>query len=182
MKTWGWGVKPLFIVLMIVIAASFGALVQGWRYDAKISNLKAEQARESQRHAQDLAQAQNATLVAERELSDTLEQIANETLTQIEAVRAFERDIYDGRVRDLARQYAASYRAHDAATTAAIEREAASAAITMFAGLLGELEELAGVYAVQADERRVAGLACEASYQRAREMIASLEKSRGLVQ
>lgn len=174
--------RQLLIGLAIVLVASFGAMVQGWRYEAKISDLMASHAAEAQEHLQALAHAQNATLVAERELSDTLEQISDETLTQIEAVRAFERDIYDGRVRDLARQYAANYRAHDAATTAAIEREAASAAITMFADLLGELEELAGVYAVYADEGRVAGLACEASYHRAREMIASLEKSRHLFQ
>lgn len=174
--------RPLLIGLAIVLVASFGAMIQGWRYEAKISDLMASHAAESQEHLQALAHAQNATLVAERELKDTLEQIADETLIQIEAVRAYERDLYDGRVRDIARQYAASYRSHAAATTAAIEREAAGAAITMFAHMLGELEELAGIYSVQADGSRVAGLACEASYQKAREMMASLEKSRRLGQ
>ncbi|WP_442778978.1 DUF2514 family protein [Alcaligenes sp. MMA] len=41
---------------------------------------------------------------------------------------------------------------------------AADTAIRMFAELLGGLDEAAGVYAVEADRRRVAGLACEAAY------------------
>jgi len=42
--------------------------------------------------------------------------------------------------------------------------QAADAAIRMFAELLGALDETAEVYAAEADRRRIAGLACEASY------------------
>lgn len=37
-------------------------------------------------------------------------------------------------------------------------------AIRMFAELLGGLDEVAEVYAAEADRRRVAGLGCEAAY------------------
>ncbi|WHQ44192.1 DUF2514 family protein [Alcaligenes faecalis] len=34
----------------------------------------------------------------------------------------------------------------------------------MFAELLSQTDDLAGIYAAEADRRRVAGLACEAAY------------------
>lgn len=44
------------------------------------------------------------------------------------------------------------------------ERQAADTAIRMFTELLGGLDEMAEVYAAEADRRRVVGFACEAAY------------------
>lgn len=40
----------------------------------------------------------------------------------------------------------------------------ADTVIRMFAELLSQTDDLAGIYAAEADRRRVAGLACEAAY------------------
>lgn len=67
-------------------------------------------------------------------------------------------------MRKSAQEYAARYRRDTALASAAAERQAADTAIRMFTELLGGLDEMAEVYAVQADRRRIAGLACEAAY------------------
>lgn len=42
--------------------------------------------------------------------------------------------------------------------------QVADTAIRMFAELLSQSDDLAGIYAAETDRRRVAGLACEAAY------------------
>ena len=59
---------------------------------------------------------------------------------------------------------AARYREAAERASAAAEREAASAAIGMFAELLSQSDGLAEIYAAQADRARIAGLGCEAAY------------------
>lgn len=172
MSRWG---PIVFFALVGALLIGFTGAVQAWRYGAKISELKAQHAEQEREHAEALANAHDETRKAEQELSESMEAVANETVSQIEAVRSFERDLYDGRVRELAAEYAARYRSHAAATTAAIDRQAADAAITMFAVMLGELEELAAVYSIEADERRVNGLSCEAHYELARKKLADLQ-------
>ncbi|CAM4137107.1 DUF2514 family protein [Kerstersia similis] len=100
---------------------------------------------------------------------DKFEEQENATQEKLAGVVADERRAADVRVRDTAKSVAARYREAAERATAAAERQAASAAITMFAELLSQFDELAGIYAAQADRARVAGLACEAAYDEIRE-------------
>lgn len=64
-----------------------------------------------------------------------------------------ERHAADERVRQSAQEYAARYRRDTVLASAAAERKAADTAIRMFAELLGGRDEVAEVYAVEADRR-----------------------------
>lgn len=100
----------------------------------------------------------------ERVWRDKFEEQENETLEKLASLAADERRAADVRVRDTANSVAARYREAAERATAAAEREAASTAVGMFAELLSQSDDLAGVYAAQADRARIAGLACEAAY------------------
>ncbi len=106
-------------------------------------------------HAEGRARQIEHELTKEMEVRD---RDAQEKLAQITIAE---------RVRKSAEEYAARYRRDTALASAAAERQAADTTIRMFAELLGEIDEMAEVYAAEADRRRVAGLACEAAYVKA---------------
>ncbi|TGV10784.1 DUF2514 family protein [Alcaligenaceae bacterium 429] len=149
-----------------IAAAIFlsGWWVQGWRYEARLSDLKAQHSLELAARMTDVAHAEALARQIEHELTEAMEIRDRETQEQLEQIAITERSTADQRVRDAAKEYAARYRRDVALATAAAEREAADTAIRMFTELLGELDGLAEIYAAEADRRRVAGLACEASY------------------
>lgn len=95
---------------------------------------------------------------------EKFEDLENETQEKLAGVVADERRAADVRVRDAATAAAARYRAAAERATAAAERKAADAGIRMFAELLSQSDNLAGIYATQADRARVAGLGCEVRY------------------
>lgn len=111
-----------------------------------------------------VAHAEGRARQIEHELTEEMEARDRETLEQLEQVAIAERRAADERVRKSAEEYAARYRRDTALASAAAERQAADTALRMFAELLGGLDEMAQVYAAEADRRRVAGLACEAAY------------------
>lgn len=111
-----------------------------------------------------VAHAEGRARQIEHELTEEMEARDRETLEQLEQVAIAERRAADERVRKSAQEYAARNRRDTALASAAAERQAADTAIRMFAELLGGLDEMAEVYAAEADRRRVAGLACEGSY------------------
>lgn len=111
-----------------------------------------------------VAHAEGRARQIEHELTQEMEARDRETLEQLEQVAIAERRVADERMRKSAEEYAARYRRDTALASAAAERQAADAAIRMFAELLGRLDEAAEVYAAEADRRRVAGLACESDY------------------
>ncbi|HBQ90897.1 MAG TPA: hypothetical protein DD803_15780 [Alcaligenes faecalis] len=115
-----------------------------------------------------VAHAEGRARQIEHELTQQMEVRDRETLEQLEQVAIAERRAADERVRKSSKEYAARYRRNTALATAAAERQAADTAIRMFAELLGGLDEMAEVYAAEADRRRVAGLACEAAYLKVR--------------
>lgn len=111
-----------------------------------------------------VAHAEGRARQIEHELTQQMEVRDRETLEQLEQVALAERRAADERVRQSAQEYAARYRRDTALASAAAERQAADTAIRMFAELLSQTDDLAGVYAAEADRRRIAGLACEAAY------------------
>ncbi|QBH21314.1 DUF2514 family protein [Alcaligenes faecalis] len=116
-----------------------------------------------------VAYAESRAQQIEHELTQQMEVRDRETQEQLEQVAIAERRAADERVRQSAQEYAARYRRSTALASAAAERQAADTAIRMFAELLSQTDDLAGVYAAEADRRRIAGLACEAAYADAQE-------------
>lgn len=111
-----------------------------------------------------VAHAEGRARQIEHELTEEMEARDRETLEQLEQVAIAERRAADERVRKSAEEYAARYRRDTALASAAAERQAADTAIRMFAELLSQTDDSAGIYAAEADQRRIAGLACEAAY------------------
>jgi Protein of unknown function (DUF2514) len=71
------------------------------------------------------------------------------------------------RVRDAIQDAAAVARSRCAAAPAAGGGPPGTDIIGLFAQLLGSVEDAAGQYAAEADERRIRGLACERAYDKA---------------
>jgi len=142
-------------VLMLALAFGSAWKIQGWRYEARIAALHRAQ-------AQALAAAEQAARAIEQQRVQDMERLTDETEQKLAAVAARERRAADERVRDVAARYAE--RGRQAANSTAPAASCAANAARMLAQLLGELDELAQVYAREADRARVAGLACEAGY------------------
>ncbi|MFC3865697.1 DUF2514 family protein [Alcaligenes aquatilis] len=111
-----------------------------------------------------VAHAEGRARQIEHELTEEMEARERETHEQLVQIAIAERRAADERVRKSAEEYAARYRRDTALASAAAERQAADTAIRMFSELLGGFDEIAEVYAAEADKRQVAGLACEAAY------------------
>jgi len=144
---------------VVLAVATFGSAwkIQGWRYESKIAALHSA-------HAQALAAAQATARAIEQQRQTDMERVSHETEQKLAAVVVAERAAADERVRDVAARYAKRQRAATENTAPASQCEASAAAARMLAELLGELDELAQVYAREADRARVAGLACEAGF------------------
>lgn len=111
-----------------------------------------------------VAHAEGRARQIEHELTEEMEARDRDAQEKLAQIALAERRAADERVRKSAQEYAARYRRDTALASAAAERQAADTAIRMFAELLGGLDEMAGIYAAEADRRRIAGLACEAAY------------------
>jgi len=154
-----------FLAIGIVLLA-IGAFLSGW--NARSDRAERDLARLHERHAAALNQAlADVRAIEQRRITD-METLHHDTQTQLEAVADAARRAADERVRDIAADYAARQRAATDDSAAAGQCEAAAAAADLLARLLGQLDALAEVYAADADRRRIAGLACEAAYERLR--------------
>jgi len=155
-----------FIVIG-VISLAVGAFIAG--YNARSHRAERDLARVHERHAAALNQAlESVRAIEQRRIAD-LETLHHDTQTQLDAVADAVRRAVDERVRDIAAQYAARERAAADNPAAAGQCEAAANAARVLAQLLGDLDALAEVYAADADRRRIAGLACEAAWERLRQ-------------
>lgn len=112
-----------------------------------------------------VAHAEGRARQIEHELTEEMEARDRETQEKLTQIAIAERRAADERVRKSAEEYAARYRRDTEIASAAAERQAADIAIRMFAELLSQSDDLAGVYASTADRARVAGLACERAYE-----------------
>lgn len=115
-------------------------------------------------HAFIAGQAEARYRRQEQAWREKFEEQENATQEKLASLAADERRAADLRVRDTANSVAAHYRKAAERASASAEREAASTAVSMFAELLSQFDDAAGIYAAQADRARVAGLACEAAY------------------
>lgn len=95
----------------------------------------------------------------EQEWQTKLEGVSENARKQIEAVRKSERSAADNRVRDAAKAYAARERENSCA-----EDGGAPSGVEVLAQLFADADELAERMALEADESRIRGLACEAAY------------------
>lgn len=139
-------------------------VVQGWRHGEQIASLERDHAQQVAQYSQDAERAQAAARATEQARQTAIEEIRNETDQEIAAAVVRERAAADARVRGTAAEYAARYRAAASRASATAERQAADTAVGMFAELLSQSDDLAGVYAAAADRARIAGLACERAY------------------
>jgi signal transduction histidine kinase len=115
-----------------------------------------------------VAHAEGRARQIEHELTEEMEARDRDTQEKLAQIALAERRAADERVRQSAQEYAARYRRDTALASATAERQAADTAIRMFAELLSQTDDLAGIYAAEADRRRIAGLSCEAAYTDAR--------------
>jgi len=154
-----------FIAFAAILLAA-GAFLAG--YNARGHRAERDLARVHERHAAALNQALADVRAIERRRISDLETLHHDTQTQLDAIADASRRAADERVRDVAAQYAARHRASADDSATAGQCEAAAVATNMLAKLLGDLDELAERYAADADQRRIAGRACEAAYERLR--------------
>jgi len=166
------GSNPLVVsmnrfIVIGVISLAVGAFIAG--YNARSHRAERDLARVHERHAAALNQAlESVRAIEQRRIAD-LETLHHDTQTQLDAVADAVRRAVDERVRDIAAQYAARERAAADNPAAAGQCEAAANAARVLAQLLGDLDALAEVYAADADRRRIAGIACEAAWERLRQ-------------
>lgn len=95
----------------------------------------------------------------EQEWQTKLEEVSKNASKQIEDVRRAERSAADGRLRSAAKDYAA--RTSESACTT---DGSTPSGVEVLAELFADADELAERMALEADESRIRGLACEAAY------------------
>ena len=155
-----------------VAAAGAGAIVaglavgigQGWRHDAKISAMVATHAQVMQGYADAAYQAQEQARQEEQRRITEMERIRNETDQEVARVRADERAAAERRVQHAAEEFAARNRGNAGGIGVAGAGQTGTYPLDLLAELLSRANDRAGELAAIADRARVAGLACEASY------------------
>lgn len=151
--------RELLVVGAVAFALGAGG---GWKlaslhYGNQIATMQRDHAAASEAAQAQARERENAL----RQQLKEVERQADEKRKSLEADLANARRVASGLRGELDKIRAES--ARRGAGTAG-ECEAARATSGMLAGLLGELNEMAGVYAEAADRARLAGLICERSY------------------
>jgi len=155
--------SPLLSLALLAALAAGAALGFKWRDNTA----KLAESRVQQRHTQALNHALDQARKQEQSLYAQMEALSRDAEKQLQDLAAAERAAADTRVRDLAREYAnrTAARTNPAPDASC---QAAETRARMLADLLAEADELAAVFAAEADRRMIAGKACEAAYQRLR--------------
>jgi len=146
-----------YALILAVIALSFAG---GWQLRAitaqrDLLNIHAD-------YANQLAAAQQQARKREQVLQQHMQEIQDETQQKLDQIRVLERAAADNRVRELAQNYAAGSSRSD--STAATRCHAERTRARVLAELLADLDQLAAIFASEADRRRISGLACEKAY------------------
>jgi uncharacterized membrane protein YqiK len=164
-------------VLPSVIAAL--VLTNGITYN-RLQAAQTDHAKTRAAHAEQLATAQEtrAKEEAKRRATEQELQNANEThATEVAALRTnLDTDraaagVAAVRLRDTARATAQRASAQCAAASTAELRQTASAGLDVLADVLSRIDDRAGELAAIADDRHLAGRACERAYDSAREAL-----------
>jgi len=156
--------SPPIISLALLAALLTGAAL-GYKW--RDNTAKLHESREQQRYTQALNEALDRARRQEQSLYAQMEALTRDAEKQLQDLAASERAAADTRLRDLAAQYAHRPARTNPAPTASCEAERTRARV--LAQLLGEADQLAEHFATEADQRRVAGLACERAYEAVRE-------------
>ena len=148
--------RILIPVAAFVAGLVLAATVQGWRYGEQIADIRAEQ-------AQAVTDAVTKAREEEQRRINTLEVIANDTRSKLDAAHA---DAATARTAAASlRQQLADYRqcarCNPAATGGSTPAEDP---LVLLSELLSRADERAGELAVFADRAHLAGRACEAAY------------------
>jgi len=152
-------VKSVYSVIILIILSSGAAIGYQWRdQQAKLDNIQRERDYQSA-----LIEAAQRAKQREQLLQNQMELLSNEAQQQLDEVITAERAAADSRVRELAKNYAAGGAAAKHSSVAdGCQTERKRAAV--LAELLAELNDLATVFATEADRNRISGLACEQAY------------------
>jgi len=154
---------PVTSLAFLAVFSIGAALGYKWRDNTA----KLAESQQAQRYTQALNEALDRARRQEQSLYAQMEALTRDTEKQLEAVAAAERAAFDSRLRDLAQQYAHRPARTNPPTAANCQTERTRAAV--LAELLGEADQLAEQFATEADQRRLAGLACERAYEAVRE-------------
>lgn len=154
-------VTPLLQKILAAAAISAASLAIGFGFGAHYESLQWSLKWE-ERNAKDneaVLAAEANERKREQDWQTKLEEVSKNASKQIEAVRKSERSAADNRVRDAAKAYAARERENSCA-----ENGGAPSGVEVLAQLFADADELAERMALEADESRIRGLACEAAY------------------
>ena len=167
---------PSWLWFLITVGALAAAGVSQTRF----TNERANHAETREDYANKVSDAEAATRAQseknraiEQELIDAQETHAVEVAairSELDAARDRAR-VESGRVRNAARAYAQRASAQCADATATELRASAADALDVLADVFSRAEQRATELAGQADGSRIAGLACEAHYDRVRAVI-----------
>ena len=161
--------KSAAIAATALVLAGFGAgwAANGWRLSDALESERAAHAKTLGAQQAASADVISRTLLRERDLHNQLEEYEQNAREEKQAL-----------ARDLADSNAVARRMREklddisgrigSDTGTAAEREAARKASGVLAELLGEADELAGIFAAEADGSRIAGNACVRGYEAAR--------------
>ena len=151
-------IDPRILIPVATFAAGLlvAATVQGWRYGEQIADIRAAQ-------AQAVTDAVTKAREEEQRRINTLEVIANDTRSKLDAAHA---DAATARTAAAGlRQQLADYRTRNACSAAVTGGGApAEDPLVLLSELLSRADERAGELAVFADRAHLAGRACEAAY------------------
>lgn len=150
-------------LVVLSIGAAAGWAVNGWRLSGTIERLKATHARHIATQQQASADVIGRTLLRERELQDRLQEAEHNAQAAKQKLGSQLADS-DAAARRLSEQLSDLSGRIGSDTGTAAECAAARQASGVLAELLGEADELAGVYAAEAEGSRIAGTACERRY------------------
>lgn len=151
------------VVALVFLAAWLAWTVQGWRQGEALADEQRQHAQTRAIHATAAEAAQRRERDEEKRRTAAMETLRHESdLALADAVQR-ERDAGAVRLRDALNDYARRHRAGGGAAPAQPGAPAFDA-IGLLAVVFGELDEMAGVYAAEADRSRIAGLTCERAY------------------
>ncbi len=151
-KAWPYLLSGLLVLVVVASLNWYGDKREDEGYGRRDLEARAE-----------VSAAQQQARDEERRRITEQEKLKDEADQELAAAVERERRAGDVRVRQAVADYARRHRpAGD--PSAAQSGAAADDPIGVLAVVLGELDDLAGIYAAQADRARIAGLTCERAY------------------
>ncbi|VFR39610.1 Homology to phage-tail assembly proteins [plant metagenome] len=147
----------------VLLAAYLAWTVQGWRMGEALAEERRRHAVTRTVHAAAAETAQRRERDEEKRRFAAMETLRHEADLALAAAVQRERDAGAVRLREALADYTARHRARSSPAPAQPGAPAGDP-IGLLAVVLGDLDDMAGLYAAQADRARIAGLTCERAY------------------